>query len=200
MGLLEHYPPAGHTVPPSLENLTGQGTWFWTNQPEQPTRPLQIYAVGNSSLPTATYNLDIDSSVVPSGTTIGVLEFGTGLVNSDRPLRNDTHRDCLQCSCWVSIRLWRGVRVQWMAGNSLGVLLDGSGLPGAIRYFGYGAVSSIAGSSARVTLAYGFRRNPFLQRRNERIRAADQFHELRDRAFVRRNRTGSGSNCELCPV
>ena len=138
---------------PSLENLTGQGTWFWTNQPEQPTRPLRIYAVGNSSLPTATYNLDIDSSVVPSGTTIGVLEYGTGLVNvidlsGATPVETPYNVPVGYLYAYGSVS-----GSEWMAGNSLGVLLDGSGLPGAVRYFGYGAVSSIAGSSARATLA-----------------------------------------------
>jgi hypothetical protein len=41
----------------------------------------------------------------------------------------------------------------WVAGTQTGVLIDGSRLPGTLRYLDYGFVWSVAGSGSRVVLA-----------------------------------------------
>src|SRR5690348_16759595 len=56
--------------------LGGQGPWFWDVEP--PGATLALYKVGSSATPATTYGLSVDSFFVPSGSTIGILPYGTG--------------------------------------------------------------------------------------------------------------------------
>ena len=142
---------------PALDNLAGQGGWFWTfamvnlNSSQQ---PLNIYEVGNSALPTASYSFYETSPLAASGPALAVFDGATpGSVSvidlSGSAPTKSTYTltvDALQSFAAVSAS-------QWLVGNHYGVLLDGSPLPSPARLFDYGQVWSIAAGGNRVALS-----------------------------------------------
>ena len=142
---------------PALTNLTGQGNWFWTFAITNLTstqQPLNIYKVGNSALPTATYSFYETSPTQASGLslavfnasalgTVNVIDLsGAAPVNTSYTLPIDGFQSFAATSA-----------SQWLVGSNYGVILDGSGLPGSSRFFNYGRVWSIAGGGTRVAVA-----------------------------------------------
>jgi hypothetical protein len=136
------------TVLPTVQNLTGQGSWFWTYSSQ-----VNIYKVGASGSPTATYSPGVDASVIPSGLTLGILVYGTGAgtvidLSGSSPAAMNFTAPIAYTSAYAGIS-----GSQWLVGNVWGVLFDGASIAGTPRYFGYGAAWSIAGSSALVAVA-----------------------------------------------
>jgi hypothetical protein len=137
---------------PTIENLTGQGNWFWTYQSDIPNSPFVIYPV-NSGTPAVTYALPNLTVVIPSANTIGVLPFGTPSasvidlsgaipVKIDQPLPIAFEQAYAATSA-----------SQWIVGNGHGVVLDGTTAASTPRYFGTGQAWSIAGGANYVAIA-----------------------------------------------
>jgi hypothetical protein len=146
------------TTLPSVGNLTGTGNWFWTYPSHGQTGPLNIYQVGNSSSPTASYPLTSTTAVVPSGTTIGLLSDSGSVsiidlsgstpasTNYVSPLGPAGAYGFLSASQWM---LGTG---SLYVGSGGGVLIDGVSLAGTPRYFDYGAPWAVAASASRVAV------------------------------------------------
>lgn len=139
---------------PTIENLTGQGDWIWTFQSDlYPDYPITIYSIG-SETPAQTYNTSVISTVVPSGSTIGILNYGAGQasvidLSGSTPIENDYNNiplAYLQSYAAASSS-------DWVIGNKNGALLDGASLSSIPRYFGYGAAWSIAGTTGTVAVS-----------------------------------------------
>jgi hypothetical protein len=141
---------------PTLAHLGGTGNWFWTfnDDADSSTTPLNVYAVGNSALPTAAYSLSTDSQVLPSAQTIGVYDGATAGLLHVIDLSGATPADTDFTLPVVDESAYAAVSASgWLAGTSWGVLLDGSGLPGAPRYLGYGRAWSLVGGGPRLVLS-----------------------------------------------
>ncbi len=137
---------------PTIDNLTGQGDWIWTYESGKPGYPLEVYPIG-STTPAFSHSESSSSVAIASGSTIGVLPFGTGqvrIIDLSGPNPSMTQYACpiayLQTYAAGSIS-------QWLTGNRHGALLDGASLPGNPRYFGYGEAWSIAGAPGRAAVS-----------------------------------------------
>jgi hypothetical protein len=141
---------------PTVENLTGQGNWFWTYQGDISSYPFVIYPV-NSGTPAVAYTLYADTLVIPSANTIGVLPFGTPSasvidLSGSTPVRTDQPLPIAYEQTYAATSA-----SQWIVGNSHGVVLDGTTAASTPRYFGTGEAWSIAGGAnyAAVATAIG---------------------------------------------
>ncbi len=142
---------------PSITNLTGQGNWFWVTIQGSPSDQLDVFAVGGSA-PAQVFTFPTISTYVASGESIGVLQLGTPAMSvvdlsGSTPVRSDfSIPPIANLSAFAAAS-----SSQWVAGNFHGVLLDGASLTSTRRYFGFGAVFDIAGSSnaAVVSTAIG---------------------------------------------
>jgi hypothetical protein len=136
---------------PALDNLAGTGNWFWTLGTLNNT--LNIYAVGASATPAASYVLGIDSPITPSGDTLGANspvsgQFSVIDLSGAVPSKVDYAVPVPYIRAYAALS-----SSQWMVGNFNGVLLDGSALPGTVRYFGHGRALSIAGGTGSYAIA-----------------------------------------------
>ncbi|WP_165420076.1 beta strand repeat-containing protein [Edaphobacter modestus] len=137
---------------PTVENLTGQGNWVWTYASNTTGSPLAIYPVGGNS-PAATYNLSASAAVIPSGTTIGVLSYGTA-ASSVIDLSGSTLSKADYTLPVAFLSAYAATSTsQWLAGNTHGVVLDGSSLSTTPRYLGLGIAWSISGAAGRAAVA-----------------------------------------------
>ncbi len=136
---------------PTLQDLTGQGNWFWTA-----ASALSIYAIGNNTVscipipctmptPTATYTLFSPQATI--GTFIAQIS-GNALTVIDlsgaTPVETGYTVPVANPSAYGAI-----APSQFMVGTAQGVIIDGS-TPNAPRYFGHGQLTAFAGSSNRV--------------------------------------------------
>jgi hypothetical protein len=134
---------------PSVDSLTGQGTWFWILH----FGTVQLYAVGASAAPAATYTYGVLTSAVASGSWLAVLsrEFPrVRVVDLSNATPSSVEHDVPHG--YLST-FGANVAGQWLLGTCCGVVLDGSTLPGPIKYYGYGAALSVAGSDVRAAIA-----------------------------------------------
>jgi hypothetical protein len=137
---------------PTISNLGGEGTWFWSYEPTQfPSASLPIYSVGSTS-PVITFSVDPLSKLVVSGSTIGVLPSGPAVVSiidlsGPTPVRTDHSVPVPFVATYAAIS-----SSKWIAANQHEVIFDGTSLPSA-RYFGLGEAWSIAGSSSRAAIS-----------------------------------------------
>lgn len=136
---------------PTLANLAGEGSWFWTYDANSPSSQLAIYSVGSSS-PETSYYLSTGAQLVPAGATIGVLNYGAGSVSvvdlsGVTPVKADYTVPVAYLSAYGA------TSSVWLIGNEHGVLLDGANLGSAPRYFGLGQAWSIAGALGRVAIS-----------------------------------------------
>jgi Putative Ig domain len=153
---------------PSLQGLVGQGNWIWTAQPSYATAPdgdeyvasnaVTIYPVGSSATPAATLQLGgllmptdtfIDSLSV-SGTSVTVVDL-SGATPAETSYSLPIAVPGPQQSALIAPPPFMFVAfspTQFMESGGSGFLVDGS-VPGAPRDFDYGAIISIAGSTAR---------------------------------------------------
>ncbi|HEY7889919.1 MAG TPA: hypothetical protein VIC29_16985 [Steroidobacteraceae bacterium] len=134
-----------------IKDLGGEGTWFWNC--EQSCHELDVYKVGASSSATAAYPVATDTSILPSGPTIGLLASGNGTgvmvdLCGSSPVATNFTTPVPVLSAYAATSA-----SQWVVGNGDAALLDGASLGGAPRYFGYGRALSIAGSDQRLALA-----------------------------------------------
>lgn len=137
---------------PTVENLTGQGNWFWTYEANTPGYPLSIYPVGSSTA-SQTFNLDIDTTVVASGGTIGVLPDGTASasvidLSGASPVKTDYSLPIAYEQAYAATS-----PSQWIVGNKHGVVLDGTSVSTTPRFFDTGAAWSIAGGTNYAAIA-----------------------------------------------
>jgi hypothetical protein len=135
---------------PTIEQLAGEGNWFWTYQTSI-GGPLNIYAVG-ANTPSASYALNVGTFVVPSGNTLGILPYGSPSasvvdLSGSTPVKNDYTVPIAYESAYAATS-----SSQWLVGNQHGVLIDAS-TPATPRYFGTGQVWSMAGSTNLVAIA-----------------------------------------------
>jgi Putative Ig domain len=141
---------------PTITSLTGQGSWFWTND-----GTVTVYKVGASGSPAGTFSVGSLTPAIPSGMTIGALEVA--LVGSPTTVAGVVHIIDLSGASPVMVdhatpaydntAYAATSSSQWLVGNANGTLLDGSSLGGTLRYFGFGAALSIAGSAQRVAVS-----------------------------------------------
>lgn len=136
----------------TVQNLAGQGNWFWTYTSGS-TAQVNVYKVGASGSPTATYSPGGSANIIGSGSTLAIIPFGakTGTLldlsstnlaamNFTAPIANTQAYGATSAS-------------QWLLGNMHGVILDGTSIAGTPRYFGFGQAWSIAGSGPRLAVA-----------------------------------------------
>jgi hypothetical protein len=148
---------------PTINGLTGQGSWFWIPDSQLGTTTILVYAVGASASPAATFSVgNLTGYPVASGMTIGALETHigappiaviTGVVHvidlsGPTPVMADHTTPAYNNSAYAAIS-----SSQWLVGNVNGTLLDGASLGATLRYFGFGMATSIAGSAERVAVA-----------------------------------------------
>ena len=140
---------------PTVENLTGQGNWVWTYPSLTSGGPLNIYPIGSNAA-SASFPLDIDTTVVPSGSTIGVLPFGPAAASvidlpatvTTSPTKTDFTLPVANDQAYAATSA-----AQWIVGNKHGVVLDGPSSTTTPKYFGTGAAWSIAGSTTYAAVA-----------------------------------------------
>ncbi|HXC96858.1 MAG TPA: putative Ig domain-containing protein [Edaphobacter sp.] len=147
---------------PSVENLAGNGSWFYIYGSGSSTTPLTIYPVGGSA-PSATLTFPSGSSptVIPSTSTLGLIPGITGAISivdlsGSTPVKTDFASPVPSLSAFAATSA-----AKWIAGNGEGVVLDGSGLPATPRYFGYGKALSIAGSTGYIAVATAIGQIPY---------------------------------------
>ncbi len=141
---------------PTMANLTGQGSWFWTSD-----GTLTVYKVGASGSPAGAFSVGPLGVPSPSAMTIGVLE--DAIVGSPPSVAGVVHVIDLSGASPVMVDYTTPANdntayaaissSQWLVGNFNGTLLDGSSLGGTLRYFGFGNVLSIAGSAQRAAVS-----------------------------------------------
>ena len=140
------------TALPTVQNLTGQGNWFWTYSPASNSQ-VNIYKVGASGSPAATFSPNVDANIIASGPTLGILSYGTGTgILVDLSGSNLTTINFTAPISYTQAYAATSAS-QWLVGNVHGVIVDGTSISGTPRYFGYGEAWSIAGSGPRLAVA-----------------------------------------------
>jgi hypothetical protein len=146
-----------NSLPPSptgLDYLAGEGNWFWTFGEENGSgvsNTLNIYAVGGSTTPVASYTYAYGSSLSVSGAILGVLQqaqVGVVDLSGASPASASYTLPIASTSAFAATS-----SSTWVAGNHLGVIVDGASLSGTLRYLDYGEVLSIAGSATDFAIA-----------------------------------------------
>jgi len=140
----------------SVGTLRGFGTWFINQTIVGIGTQLDVYKVGASATPTASFVGPSDpGDVFVSGTTLGLLSKGSvGVLDLSgaTPVKTDypTTNAFQSAYCAASAALW-------FVGSADGVLLDGSSPSATPRYLSRGRALSITGSTSRfaVTTATG---------------------------------------------
>jgi hypothetical protein len=127
--------------------LAGWGPWFWTFD----GTTLTIYKVGASASPTATYTVTggNPATVAISASTIAILDTQLRIIDLSGAAPSETDYS----PPIAGVAYAAASASQWVLGNSDGALLDGASLGGTPRYFGYGALRSLAGSQSRLAVA-----------------------------------------------
>lgn len=140
---------------PTVQNLTGQGSWFWTYSASASPYSLAIYPINPiSNTASATYNLAAGTVVVPSANTIGILPLGTPSASvislaGSSPIKTDHPLPIAYEKAYAST----AAAAQWIVGNRNGVVLDGTTASATPRYFGTGQAWSIAGGTNYAAVA-----------------------------------------------
>ncbi len=140
----------GMVVLSDLSGLNGYGSWFWAADPLGGV--FNLYPVGATS-PTATYPFGPFLNVVPMGSTIGLLPYGSATasildLSGSSPALTTTALPVAYESAFAATS-----PTQWAVGNGQGVLLDGASVATAARYFGYGNALSMSGAAGEVAIA-----------------------------------------------
>ena len=130
----------------TTQPFVGQGSWLWTSNSGG---QLEVYPVASSSSPIPSLTIT-GGTPIASGTTVAI---STGsaidvvdLSGATLTQTSYTSNDSLSVYAATSTS-------QWTFSNGSGVLLDGASLASTPRYFDYGAVSSMAGSSGSIAVA-----------------------------------------------
>lgn len=142
----------------SIQDLGGEGTWLWNCG--QNCTELDVYKVGASSTPTATYPVATLTAIVPSGPTIALLpnETRSGVMvdlSGSSPVATNFTSPLPGMSAYAATSA-----SQWVLGAD-SVLVDGATLSATPRYLGYGRATSIAGSAQTLALAVTSEQVPY---------------------------------------
>lgn len=130
--------------------LGGTGGWFWTFTS---AGTLNVYAVGSSAQPAATYSPGFGQFDV-SGSKLAYLQYGAGsLIYIDLSgvaLSGTTYSTPV---AYLSA-FGAGSGSSWLVGNEHGVLVDGATLSSSQpRFLDYGQALSVAGSTSNIVVA-----------------------------------------------
>jgi hypothetical protein len=131
---------------PTLASLTGMGNWYWTSAPPG----LTLYAVGSGGTATGTY--PGAAPAMPSGMTVAFTtstpEQMTVLnLSGASPTQVSYNLPTNDVSTYAARS-----NTSWVVGAG-DILLDVLSLPGQPRYFDYGAVLSLSGSTTNALIA-----------------------------------------------
>jgi hypothetical protein len=133
----------------TVAGLSGQGGWFWTND-----GILSVYQVGASQSPVLTQGVGILGQAIPSGSTIGVLPYGTGQVTVVDLSGSTPRVSAAQSVPTAYLSAYAATSASaWVTGNMNGVVFDGTSPPGQPRYLSLGEAWSIAGGTSYVSVA-----------------------------------------------
>jgi hypothetical protein len=138
-------------VMPTIANMAGQGNWFWTYA----SSSLNVYSVGASATPAASFAVGGSARLIASGNTIGALLGGEAKasvidLSGATPVITDY---TLPTSVTQPSAYAAKSPTQWLVASQNGVLVDAVTAPSTPKYFGFGAVRSIAGSAHRIAIA-----------------------------------------------
>jgi hypothetical protein len=123
---------------PTVTHLGGWSSWFWTDD----GATLDIYKVGSSAAPTASFPA---TGIAPSGSTIGILYSSFGIVDLSGAVPIETNYSPPFDAVYAAVSA-----SQWVVGDQGGgAVLDGASLAKTPRYFGYGRVLGLSGSTTR---------------------------------------------------
>lgn len=136
----------------TLSNLAGQGAFFYSYDG---TSTLDIYEVGNSGAPAASFSLPLGVSPFPQGLRlvlaftstpqISIIDLSSATpTRTDHPLSEDPGLVAFADA------------THWVYSTTGGVIVDETTTPGTPVLFGYGAVEAVAGGATRVAVATKF--------------------------------------------
>ena len=126
---------------PTVAHLGGWGQWFWTDD----GATLDIYKVGSSANPAASFAA---TSIAPSGSTIGILGPTFGIVDLSGAVPTEANYSPPFDDAYAAVSA-----SQWVVGGGgNGAVVAGPTLATTPRYFGYGQVLSLAGSTTRLAV------------------------------------------------
>lgn len=129
---------------PTTQDLGGEGTWFWTFD----GMTLNIYKVGSSSAPTATY-AGVLAPLQASGPTIAIMDSKLHIIDLSGAAPTETdYSPPIGGNAYAAVSA-----TQWVLADSNGAVVDGASVGSTPRYFGYGRVFSIAGSNVNFAVA-----------------------------------------------
>ncbi|WP_263384891.1 Ig domain-containing protein [Granulicella arctica] len=133
----------------SLEGLNGYGNWLW----RFPSSSSLIFYTVGATTPVISYPFGSITTLVPSGSTIGLLAYGTGAasivdLSGSTPVLTQATLPVAYVTTFAATS-----PTQWVAGNHNGVVLDGPSVTTNTRFFGYGNALSIAGAPGLVSIA-----------------------------------------------
>jgi hypothetical protein len=132
----------------TVEDLTGQGNWFWTRN----SSSLRLYAVGNSSAPTATYSLNSISKTIVDGTFLALLlpaeTSDVAIIDlaGTSPDRTDHATTLRNVNAFAAASM-----DDWIVGQ--GSALIGHPTGATPRVYSYGAARSIAADANTIAVA-----------------------------------------------
>jgi WD40 repeat protein len=115
---------------------------------------VNIYAIGASATPTASYPLTVESTLSAAGTTLGITNFDASTtvsvidLSGATPAKVDYTPPLQYAQSYAAT-----TSSHWIVANASGVVLDGSSLPGPSRLFDYGEALSIAGGTGHYAVA-----------------------------------------------
>jgi hypothetical protein len=137
----------------------GQGTHFWTYPPFSSSGSLNIYSIGGGMTPAAQYSVGVDTTIIASGASIGLLPYGEANVQVIS-VSSPTTASPVQVPSAYNQAFAADPAGHWSVGNRVGVLsyqgtVEDSSASGLL---GCGQPFSVAGSdagTAAVTTASG---------------------------------------------
>ncbi|UWZ84526.1 putative Ig domain-containing protein [Occallatibacter riparius] len=139
---------------PLTQQLIGQGNWISiTNGVSTTVTGLSVYAIGNAT-PVATYSFGY-SSIIPMGSYLAALEYGPPemkLIDLSGASPSATDYTLPDQMLYLT-SFGANPNGQWIVAGGWGLLLDGASIATTPRYFGYGQITSIAGSSSHIAVA-----------------------------------------------
>ena len=136
----------------TIDRLNGQGNWFWTN-----TGIVNFYAIGSSATPALSITIGIDGLAVPSGSTVGLLPYGSPQVTvvdlSGASLAQSTYTLPSTVALVANTAFAATAAANWFVGNYYGVLIDGTTLASTPKFLSLGAAFSVAGGGGVAAVA-----------------------------------------------
>jgi hypothetical protein len=131
------------SLPPG-QGLGGQGTWFWSFG----SSGLNVYEVGSSAAPAATYTTG--TAPIVSGATLGLLgPTQVTIVDLSGPTPTSSVRTVpVTPTAYAAIS-----PTEWLIGDNYGVVFDGTSSTAAPKYLALGAAKSIAGGGGVAAIA-----------------------------------------------